>query len=180
VQTSAEYTLLMLGDVERLSRLNDPNVNSGAHAYLLVYTGQYDDLRRNADKTNLETLPPGYRGMVEAIMNIESNPDGALKAMDEAMAIGASKDPEAVLLQGMLATLLRSDDRGVQMIVHAVDSGFAAVQTLEKAPVLERIRGRREIQVALEHARQRQRIALAVFERGGGPELLGIGAEAAV
>jgi serine/threonine protein kinase/tetratricopeptide (TPR) repeat protein len=174
VHTSVEYTLLMLGDVDELNKLDDVSVNSGAHAYLLVYTGNAEDLRRNQHKFNPATLPAGYRGMIESMMSIEADPQGALKAMDDAMAIGASKDPEAVLLQGMLAALLKVDDRAVSMIVHAVDSGFAAVHVLENAPVLERLRGRHELQVTLEHARQRQRIALAVFERGGGPELLGI------
>jgi serine/threonine protein kinase/tetratricopeptide (TPR) repeat protein len=180
VQTSAEYTLLMLGDAERLNKLEDTTLSSGAHAYLMVYTGKFDDVKRNMVAANLDGLPAGYRGMIQAMMDIETDPAGALKAMDDAMAIGASKDPEAVLLQGMLAALLKVDDRAVPMIIHAVDSGFAAARTLEQAPVLAKLRERPEIKIAIEHARQRQRIALAVFERGGGPAMLGIAPEAAL
>jgi hypothetical protein len=51
---------------------------------------------------------------------------------------------------------------------------------MEHAPVLEPIRARPEFQAALERARHRRRIALAILERGNGLSLLGISAERAL
>src|SRR6185436_18556893 len=125
----------------------------------------------------LEQLAPGYRGMVEAIGTFETDPAATLAAMDKAMAIGATNDPEAVYLLGMMAALCKVPDRAVEAIARGVDSGFAPVISMETAPVLDIIRGRPEFTAALEKARQRQQIAMAIFQRGGGPELLGIAPE---
>jgi TolB-like protein/tetratricopeptide (TPR) repeat protein len=180
VSTSAEYTLLALGDAERLAGMTSVGDLEGAHTYLLVYSGRFDAVRASLQSLKTDNLPAGYRGMIEAMKVMEGDPQGALAAMDAAMSIGANKDPEAVFLLGMTSALLHGHDRAAELIVEAVDNGFTPVHAMENAPGLAPLRERRDYQAALERARQRQRIALAIFERGEGLSLLGIPSEKAL
>ena len=70
--------------------------------------------------------------------------------------------------------LLGFHDRAIQQIEAAIAAGFTPVHALENAPVFAPYQSRPEYRAIIERAKQRQRIALAIFERGGGPELLGI------
>jgi len=55
-----------------------------------------------------------------------------------------------------------------------VRTGFSPVHALEQSPVLAAVRGSPRFAPVMDLARQRRHIALAVFERGEGPALLGI------
>ena len=180
VPTSAEYSVLLLGDSERLATMDAPLDFNGAHGYLLMYLGKVDEMRKLLGNTNVDHMPPGYRGMIEAIRAMPADPTVTLAAMDDAMAIGAKEDPEAVFLVALTAALLGVPDRAVQMIDEAIMNGYTPVHALVHAPVLDNIRAHPTFQAALERARARQRIALAIFERGDGPSLLGISAGHAV
>ena len=174
VPTSVEYTLLMTGDLARLQSMPRTVDAMGAYIYLLLFTGHMEQLREVTREADLERFPPGYRGMLEAVTSAASDPERTIAAMLSAMAIGAEHDPEAVFLAGMAAAHLGHQDQALKLIGESVQGGFSAVHPLERAPTLEGLRGRPEFQPILETARQRHRIALAVFERGGGPALLGV------
>jgi TolB-like protein len=180
VQTSAEYTLMLLGDAQRLAAMGDTRDFPFTQHYMRMYSGRLNEMRLVAETMTPEQMPPGYRGMLEAIKAIESNPGGVLTAMDEAMSIGANNDPEAVFLLGLTCAVLNSPARAVQLIGESVASGFTPVHAIENAPVLQSLRSDAALQSALDLARQRQAIALAIFERGGGPELLGIAPDRAL
>jgi hypothetical protein len=85
-------------------------------------------------------------------------------------------DPEAMFLVVLVSAALGVFDRAMTQVEEAVAAGFTPVHALEHAPVLAALRGRPQFQAVLDRARQRQKIALAIFERGDGPELLGISA----
>jgi len=181
VATSAEYTLLLRGDATRLANMKNMGSEfEGAHGYLLMYAGKMEEVQKALGNAKLDHLPAGYRGMIESIRFLETDPAGAMRAMDEAMSIGANKDPEAVFLVGLTCALLKSDDRALLMIAQCIDEGYTPVYAMMNAPVLASVRARPGFAAPLDRAKQRQRIALAIFERGGGPELLGIAAEAAL
>lgn len=182
VATSAEYTMLLLGDADGIR--NMVRYGSVGTTFegrnLLLYLGRIEEVRRELDKIDAEQLPPGYKGMIDAIRTFDTDPSRTIQAMDEAMSIGANRDPEAVFLLGMTCSLLEEPDRAVQLVASAVDKGYTPVHAMEHAPVLDSIRSRPEFQAALERARQRRQIALAILERGGGVALLGIPAERAL
>ena len=180
VPTSAEYTLVMLGEGKRLSEMMAERDIEGAQGYILMYNGQRAQLQSAIANVKTSALPPGYRGMIEGIRLMETDPTAALKAMDEAMAIGANQDPEAVFLVGITCAVLDIPGRAMDALQRSVDAGFTPVFALAHAPVLAPYRDRTEFRAIEERARQRQRIALEIFERGGGPELLGIAPEAAL
>ena len=180
VATSAEYTLLILGEAERIKTMRAGGDVEGLHTYLLLYMGRFDEVRSALTYIQANQLPPGYRGMVEAIATVESDPARTIQLMDEAMSIGANRDPEAVFLLAMTCSLLKEPDRAVRLVVDSIDKGFTPVHALEHAPVLDPIRSRPEFQAALERARHRRHIALAILERGDGLSLLGVTAQRAV
>jgi hypothetical protein len=180
VATSAEYTLLMLGDIPAIERYTDPGSSDGALAYALMLTGRVEEVKSRLQTVNLDQFPPGYRGMIEAVKTMGDDPAVTLDALDRAMAIGASNDPEAVFLHGTVAALLGADSRALAMIANSVNDGLAPVFPMERAAVLERLRRDPDFAKPLDRARQRRQIALAVFVRGGGPELLGISPDAAL
>lgn len=180
VQTSAEYTVMMLGDAQRLAASADARDIQFAQHYLRMYSGRLEEMKDGVATLLPDHMPPGYRGMLEAIKAVESNPGGVITAMDEAMSIGANNDPEAVFLLGMTCALLAAPDRAVRLIDESVASGYTPVRAMEQAPVFAPLRRLADFTAALERARQRQRIALAILERGDGLSLLGISAEQAL
>jgi hypothetical protein len=110
--------------------------------------------------------------MIEAMRVIDTDPARALAAMDEYEA--GYGDPEAWFLLGLVSAALGLHDRAMTQVEGAVAAAFTPVHALENAPVLATLRGRPQFQAVLDRARQRQKIALAIFERGDGPALLGI------
>ena len=175
VPTSVEYTMLQLGDEAGLRTTPGGGVDiDGALFYQLLFQGQFQELRDRLEKTSLLTLPVGYRGMVEALMNVESDPTSALEQLRAMTVHGTRNDPEAVFLMGAAMAVLGDPDGGLTMLTSAVQQGYSAMRPVERATVFEPMRQRPLYAGVVETARQRQRIAQAVFERGGGQELLGI------
>jgi hypothetical protein len=105
---------------------------------------------------------------------IDTDPARALAAMDEYEALYRDPDPEGVFMMVLVSAALGVHDRAMTQVEEAVAAGFTPVHALENAPVLATLRRRPEFQAVLDRARQRQKIALAIFERGDGPALLGI------
>ena len=180
VPTSVEYTFLLLGDRERLGAIESTTDVQGAHAYLLIYGGRMDEVKAWMTHARFDHLPAGYRKMVEAMHLLDGDPSEVIAAMDEAMAIGANRDPEAVFLLGLTCAMLQLKERGLGLITSAVDDGYTPLYALQHAPVLEALRAEGALQAPLLRAQQRQRIALAIFERGEGPSLLGVSADKAL
>jgi len=174
VPTSVEYTLLMAGNLERLQAMPTSLDVMGAHAYLLLFSGRIPEVRQLMTQASLDQFPPGYRGMLEAVVSADTDPERTMATMLSAMAIGAEHDPEAVFLAGMAAAHLGDHARALEFIGNSVRDGFSAVHPLERAPTLQAVRARPEFATIIETARQRRNIAAAVFERGGGPALLGV------
>jgi len=151
----------------------------GAHSYLLVFLDRIEELRDYLDHAPVESLPKSLRNMLEATRHLNNDPRLAIEKMREGMIQGAQHDPEAVFLAGMMSAHVNDVDGALQQLSEAVRDGFSPVQTLETSPALARIREKPEFETVLDAARQRRRIALAIFERGDGPRLLGISSEQA-
>jgi len=177
VPTSVEFSLLVANDHEKLQSLDIPTEDSGAHAYMLLLNGRDRELREFLSAARLSHLPPSYRGMIESIGSVQ--PEAAVEGLMNAMATGAKNDPEAVFLAGMVSAHVGQDDVALEMLETAIRTGFSPVIALEQSPVLARIRHAPRFSSILDLARQRRHIALAVFERGEGPSLLGIQLEQA-
>ena len=175
VPTSIEYTLLQLGDEAGLRATPGGGVDvDGALFYQLLFQRQWAELRERLDRVSLEALPIGYRWMVEALFHVDSDPQGAIQRLRGISSHGTRNDPEAVFLMGAAAAVLGDTDGGLAMVAAAVQQGYSALLPLERVAAFAALRDRGEYGSVLDLARQRQRIARAVFERGGGKELLGL------
>jgi TolB-like protein len=172
VPTSAEFTLLLLGDAGRLKSMNTGGEFEGIDAYLLMYQGRLAEVRATVEHIKVDHFPPRYRGLIEAMRVIDTDPARVLAALDEFEAVYT--DPEAIFLFSFVSAVLGVHERAMTQVDEAVAAGFTPVHALENAPVFARLRGRPQFQAVLDRARQRQKIALAIFERGDGPALLGI------
>jgi hypothetical protein len=148
----------------------------GIEAYLLMYQDRLAEVRASVEHVKVDHFPPTYGSMIEAMRVIDTEPARALAAMDqyESLYKGIRVDPEAVFLVVFVSAALGEHDRAMTQVDEAVSAGFTPVHALENAPVLATLRGRPQFQAVLDRARQRQKIALAIFERGDGPALLGI------
>ena len=179
VPTSVEFSLLVANDHEKLQAMPMSADGEGPRAYMLLFNGRDRELHELLRTARLDHLPPSYRGMIASFGGVASEPKAAIEALMNAMATGAKNDPEAVFLAGMVAAHAGQHDFALEMLDTAVRNGFSAVLALEHSPVLAVERGAPRFGAILDLARQRRRIALAVFERGEGPALLGISPEQA-
>jgi tetratricopeptide (TPR) repeat protein len=179
IPTSAEFTLLLLGDAERLKAMKTGAEFEGIDAYLRMYQGRLAEVRATVEHVKVDHLRPLYRFVIEEFSGSDPDPARLLAVMDEAGPLGVYRDPEAVFLMVLVITVLGVQDRAMTLVDEAIAAGFTPVHALENAPVLAALRGRPQFQAVLDRARQRQKIALAIFERGDGPALLGIPASRA-
>jgi TolB-like protein len=179
VPTSVEYSLLLAGDADRLRALPVSHDVQGAQLYMLLFAGRMTEAVELLDRLDATQFPAGYRGMIEAVRVAHVNPAATLRAMAAAMQQGVVHDPEAVFLAAMTAAVLNDDDSALAQLTQCVQAGYSPVRALETSPILAGLRPRRAFGDILELARQRRRIAQAVFARGAGPELLGLPPEQA-
>ncbi|HMC53744.1 MAG TPA: protein kinase [Gemmatimonadaceae bacterium] len=179
VPTSVEFSLLVANEHEKLQSMPISADGEAPHAYMLLFNGRDRELRDFLRVARLDHLPPSYRGMTESIGGVASQPAAAIEALMNAMATGAKNDPEAVFLAGMVSAYAGQAEFALEMLGAAVRTGFSPVVALEQSPVLATARHSPRFPPILDLARQRRRIALAVFERGAGPALLGISPEQA-
>jgi len=174
VATSVEFSLLIANEHETLQSMPITVDGEAPHAYMLLFNGRDRELNDFLRTARLQHLPPSYRGMIESIGGVATQPVAAVGALMNAMATGAKNDPEAVFLAGMVSAYARQADFALEMLEAAVRTGFSPVHALEQSPVLAAVRGSPRFAPVMDLARQRRHIALAVFERGEGPALLGI------
>jgi hypothetical protein len=83
-------------------------------------------------------------------------------------------DPEAWFLFGMTMIRLGAAGRGLEVVARAVRAGFTPASTLELNWLFDGLRGDPAFEVIAGLAHQQEQAARAVFEQGGGPELLGL------
>jgi serine/threonine-protein kinase len=175
VATSLEYTLLVLGEYEKFDELSlrtGPG-DSGAYIFSLAVRNQRDKALALLESGTLERLPRIYRMSAKASLSVfDDDPASAVRKLEEAVAV--FDDPEAIYFFGLHLVRVGALDRGLEVIGQAVNGGFSPAAALEKDPALAAVRGSSAFTAVLGAARRRQRTAQAIFERGGGPILLGV------
>jgi tetratricopeptide (TPR) repeat protein len=175
VATSVEYTLMMLGDHDRLLAMaKEPGADVAAVFYGRAVAGERIDRTEFDAHIHLDSIPAVYRIAVEAVLIVSSGSvEEAENAIDASAAIHT--DPEALFMLGLIAAArLKDVPRTMRLVEGAIRGGFSAVKTLEQSPAFGPMRDRPEFAVLVELARQRRQVAAAVFTRGGGNQLLGI------
>jgi hypothetical protein len=170
------HTYFMLGDYDRALEFSGGDYGYGT-AMVLGMTGRAEEavsllLQREQDRpwrlgklylTSLRTLLEGKR-------------EESLAVSEELMQ-ATFRDPEGMYYLGRQLAFLRAEEPALELLSHAVDSGFFCQQAFLRDPWLDSLRGRTEFTALLNKAHQLHREALTVFHAGGGASLLGIHSE---
>jgi TolB-like protein len=175
VETSIEYTLAHLierpADVARIATRGGSTARDRSFAAGAL--GGPDVARQALQELDPEQLPPGFRVSLEALSaSVFQPPSDAIPIIEQ--AIGSHADPEALFLFGVMLIRLGATARGLDVIGGAVRSGYSPGATLAHNAVFDAVR-RDASFIAIEaEARRRVLAASAVFDREGGPTLLGM------
>jgi TolB-like protein/tetratricopeptide (TPR) repeat protein len=177
VETSVEYTQLHL--VERPQ--DAARVFSAARRpdtlgtkFVLATLGSVDPaLLAELRAFDRSAVPPAFQWSIDAMLAAVLEPPAAAVAKVE-QAIAGHVDPEAVFLFGMTLIRLGNAGRGLQVVGHAVRAGYTPASTLELNWLFDGLRGDSEFEAIAGLAHEQEQAARAVFEQGGGAELLGL------
>jgi TolB-like protein/tetratricopeptide (TPR) repeat protein len=153
-----------------------PRLESGDRGALFIYnavTGHKDEALALYSEDELEALPIAYRlTILAARAFLIDSKDAALAALHT--MIEAHLDPEAIAIAALLASHAGEWDLALALWTRVVRDGFTPVGLLARDPLMAPLRAMPGYAAVIAEARDRQRLAAAVFGRGGGPELLGI------
>jgi len=171
--TSVGFTLLLMGDFERLLREDvDEASDFEPKAVALVRAGRREEAKAVFERMGAVHMPAAYRATANAARAaLFDEPAAARAALKEGFA--AIDDPEWHYTVGTLLARVGDPERAVDMIEKAVDGGYLVAPALAKDPVLDPLRGQARFEALLARAESRREAALAAFRQAGGESLLG-------
>lgn len=176
VQTSVEYAHLHTSNSERLLTLLVPDAGGKDRDVLFVLLallGNDPRLRDVGEQLGLAHLPAGYRLAIDALRAcaFESPADAAHKLQE---GVAAYRDPEALLMFAMGYLRIGAVDQAMTLLEKVVSGGCIPLRLMEENALFAPIRALPTYPVLADSARRRVAMAQAIFERGGGRELLGL------
>jgi serine/threonine-protein kinase len=172
--TSASYTLLIGGQLERLLQEPEPTVTD-VHPRLLalVALGRMEEAATVLAAADLTLFPRVFQVSIASIERIiRGAHDEAVQALERAGAL--FYDPEALYTLAMGLAKVGERERAVALLSRAVDGGFFVASALEDDPVFAELRPLAPFAAALERSRQGHEAACQTFRRTGGERLLGV------
>jgi TolB-like protein/tetratricopeptide (TPR) repeat protein len=175
VDTGIGYTQVHLieqpEDAARIAagfRGNNPDVQ-----FALGVLGGPDAARAALRDLDMEQVPPTFRNSIMGLWASVFRPaEEAIPLIEEAIALHT--DPEALFLFAMILVRLGAIPRGLTVIAGAVQSGYTPAGTLSRSYMFDGVRHDPAFAAIEGEARRRMAAAAEVFERNGGPELLGM------
>jgi hypothetical protein len=135
--------------------------------------GRLDLAVESVRTVDLNTVPPAFRVSVEATVAAATEPPAQAREKVE-RAIAAHTDPEALFLFGVVLIRLDAVERGLGLIGDMVGAGYTPADTLHRNWVFDRVRANPAYAPIAQRASAAMASARAVFEREGGPALLGL------
>ena len=171
IPTSVINSYLMLGDYERILRIEDNDPDSKVMA--LYRLGRRDEALA-AWKRPPADAPATYKAWDEMIVACLTDGPGAREAAERAVGEMTWGDPEGYMTGGIMVCKLGSYDLALQALATAVDGGYTVVDPLLHDPWLAPLRENPRFTEILQRAQARRDEALAVFRAEGGEALLGL------
>jgi tetratricopeptide (TPR) repeat protein len=170
VTTSVHHTWWMKGEFERALEVPKTDIGYLAGVTLAALGREREAIEalRARERVGLEGIVRAYIVSLRALL--EGDTGASVAALDEAAS--SIEDGEAMYYLTRSFARLGLTDRAARELTRVVDGGFWASETFDRDPWLNSIRGRADVRVVLDRARQRRSRALEDFLRLGGPSLL--------
>ena len=176
VPTSVEYAYLHRSDSAHLLRMLQPDTPAkerDVHLVLLALLGNEPRLRELGGRTDRTELPAAYFLVLDALHACAfADPEEAQRKLDAGVA--AYRDPEALLMFAMGNLRIGAFDRAMALLERVVSGGCIPLQLMEENALFAPLRALPAYPALADGARRRVAMARAIFERGGGRELLGL------
>ena len=176
ISTSVEYTIALTSDPALMPSYVDFVPGSTEHLGALIATHFRTDtpaLRAALRGVDMSRVPAGFQATVGALHAVWNGPrDDAMRAL--AFAVDAHVDPEAWYMCCLGYARIEAIDFALPLLERIIATGFTPTATLETEPLFDGMRADPRFIAAVEDSQRRTTTARLVFERGGGPELLGV------
>jgi TolB-like protein/tetratricopeptide (TPR) repeat protein len=173
VPTSLEFTLLAMGDHERLAREGGTAIDVEPRVLGLEWMGRHQDARALFASVDLARLPFVFRASLECLgPYLEGLHDETVAAVERAIAL--HEDPEAFFLFGTILSRIGESTRGLEVLVRAVDGGFAAAPALARDPAFDSLRSEDAFERLSRRAAELREEAATALRDAGGERLLGL------
>jgi TolB-like protein/tetratricopeptide (TPR) repeat protein len=171
IPTSVVNAYLMLGDYERILRL-DEGIDPDSKVMALYRLGRRDEALAAWQRAPADA-PPTYKAWDEMMVACLSDGPGAREAAENAVGRMSWSDPEGYTSGGIILAKLGSYDLALHALRRAVDGGYTVVDPLLHDPWLDSLRDNPRFTEIVRNAQARRDEALAVFRAEGGERLLG-------
>ena len=173
VITSVEYTLAHYPDgIEKAAQLTSVRVGFLDGLFPAIALGDPVNGRELVLRQDTSAVPPAFQRSFDAVRAFTFGRDDVMATVEQAIAVHI--DPEPKFMFGVMLIRLGRVERGLEIVAGAVGAGYTPVLTLERNKAFDALRGSASFKLVHEDALQRMRAAQAVFEAGGGPEMLGM------
>ena len=179
VPTSLEQTLLLAGDIERLSSLPRPVLfaggDDGIRAIGLGLAGRRDEARRLVLAMRQPSRIQTFQSWIDYLLVwLDGRADEMRARLSVIQPLKIQDDPEAIFQEGWLLCDAGAHDAGLPYLRRAIDKGYFPVRTLEERRQFDALRGRAEFESIVHDAQARRSRARDAFRAAGGDRLLGL------
>lgn len=179
VFTSLDQTLLMMGDIERLSSIEPRGIVAGADDAIRVIglglAGRRDEAREAllAMRDGRTRIPTFQMWTDHLLAWIDRRAADMVVGLSALSALKIQDDPEAIFQEGWLLCDVGAYEPGLGHLQRAVDKGYFVVPTLIAATAFAAIRNDPSFRALLAQAEEGQRRALTALRDAYGERLLG-------
>jgi TolB-like protein len=176
VSTSIVMTLVAACEWERLDYMAGPRrdlLEPLLYGAGLLLQGRLADARQLYQRIDFSKLPDRYRQSLERRRAVAEGDYDLVRATPDHVIL-ALRDPEAEFWFAALLAQAGEPSRALAWVTRAVSGGYAAVSLALGQPVFEGVRNESGFDVVVAEVAARRDRAATLFNRSGGPDLLGI------
>jgi serine/threonine protein kinase/tetratricopeptide (TPR) repeat protein len=178
VPTSAEQTVMMAGDLERLLAMEIEHVvgggDQGIKAIGLGLAGQRDRARALVlEMTSGSGIQTWKTWKTYLLAWLDYRLDDMRAAYASMSGVKVMDDPEAIFQMGWLLCDVGDFEAGIEQLQRAVSNGYYVAPTLAWSRAFDGARQEHAFRALVAEAEAGRRNALAAFREAGGERLLG-------
>jgi hypothetical protein len=178
VPTSAEQTVMMAGDLERLLAMEIERVvgggDQGIKAIGLGLAGQRDRARALVlEMTSGSGIQTWKTWKTYLLAWLDYRLDDMRAAYASMSGVKVMDDPEAIFQMGWLLCDVGDFEAGIEQLQRAVSNGYYVAPTLAWSRAFDGARQEHAFRALVAEAEAGRRNALAAFREAGGERLLG-------